>query len=110
MSNFAIIKSCNKQSQAHKSIRLVRTIPEVVVRRCSVKKEFLKILQNSQENTCARVSIKKETLAQVFSCEYCEISKNTFSYRAPPVAASTIPVECNSFLLFLKMSEKGMLH
>ena len=22
-----------------------------------------------------------ETLAQVFSCEFCEISKNTFSYR-----------------------------
>ena len=32
--------------------------------------------------------IKKETLAQVFSCEFCEISKNTFSYRTPPVAAS----------------------
>ena len=23
--------------------------------------------------------VKKETLAQVFSCEFCEISKNTFS-------------------------------
>ena len=32
--------------------------------------------------------IKKETLAQVFSCEFCEISKNTFTYRIPPVAAS----------------------
>ena len=32
--------------------------------------------------------IKKETLAQVFSCEFCEISKNTFSFRTPPVAAS----------------------
>ena len=32
--------------------------------------------------------IKKETLAQVFSCEFCEISMNTFSYRKPPVAAS----------------------
>ena len=30
--------------------------------------------------------IKKETLAQVFSCEFCEICKNTFSYRTPPVA------------------------
>ena len=51
---------------------------------------FLKISQNSQENTCARVSflaklqllglqlIKKETLAQVFSSEFWEISKNTF--------------------------------
>ena len=32
--------------------------------------------------------IKKETLAQLLSCEFCEISKNTFSYRTPPVAAS----------------------
>ena len=29
---------------------------EAVVWRCSIKKVFLKILQNSQENTCARVS------------------------------------------------------
>ena len=27
---------------------------EAVVQRCSVKKEFLEILQTSQENTCAR--------------------------------------------------------
>ena len=32
--------------------------------------------------------IKKEALAQVFSCEFCEISKNTFSCRTPRVAAS----------------------
>ena len=30
----------------------------------------------------------KETLAHVFSCEFCEISKNTFFDRTPPVAAS----------------------
>ena len=35
--------------------------------------------------------IKKETLAQVFSCEFCKISKNTFCYRTPPVAASLNP-------------------
>ena len=52
------------------------------------KKGILKISQNLQENTCATVSfeacnlIKKENLAQVFSCEYCEI------LRTPPVAAS----------------------
>ena len=34
--------------------------------------------------------IKKETLAQVFSCEFFEISKNTFLYRTPPVVASDI--------------------
>ena len=45
---------------------------EAIVQRCSVKKVFLKIPQNSQENTSARVSflglqlyLKKETVAQV---------------------------------------------
>ena len=66
---------------------------EAVVQTYSVKKVFLEISQNSQENTCARVPkacnfIKKETLAQVFFCEFCEISKNTFSHRTPLVAAS----------------------
>ena len=71
---------------------------EAVVQRCSVKKVFLEISQNSQRTTCVRVSfsiklqawnfIRKETLAQVFSCEFCEISKNTFSYRTPLVDAS----------------------
>ena len=71
---------------------------EAVVRRCSVKKVFLEISQNSQESTCDRVSylikfqacnfIKKETLAQAFSCEFCEIFKNTFLHIAPLVAAS----------------------
>ena len=55
---------------------------------CSVKKVFLEISLNSHENSCDRVSfliklqaynfIKKETLAQVFSCEFSKISKNTF--------------------------------
>ena len=47
------------------------------------KKGVLRNLKNSQENTCAIVSFliklpaKKETMAQVFSCEFCEISKKT---------------------------------
>ena len=56
---------------------------------------LLEISQNSQENPSARAYflkarnfIKKEALAQVFSCEIYEISKNTVSYRAPPAAAS----------------------
>ena len=74
---------------------------EAVTQTCSfLKKMFLEISQNSQESTCARVSfliklqveacnlIKKETLAQVFSCEFWEISKNTFFHRTPLVAAS----------------------
>ena len=35
---------------------------EAVAQRCSVKKVFLKVLQNSQENTCARVSDTKKRL------------------------------------------------
>ena len=38
---------------------------------------------------------KKETLAQVLSCEFCEISKNTFSYRTPLMAASEVLLEAN---------------
>ena len=61
---------------------------------------FLKNLQNLQENTCAIVPfliklqasacnfIKKESLAQEFSSEFCEIFKNTFFYRTLPVAPS----------------------
>ena len=39
--------------------------------------------------------IKKETLAQVFSCEFCDITKNTFSYRTSPMAALLVPVVIN---------------
>ena len=37
--------------------------------------------------------LEKETLAQVFSWEFCEISKNTFSYRTPPVVASVASID-----------------
>ena len=52
------------------------------------KKEFLEISQNSQENACAGVSFlikffEKETLAQLFSCEICEIPMNTFFTEYP---------------------------
>ena len=51
--------------------------------RCSIKRVFLEISQNSQENAYVRVSfltklIKKVTLAQVFSYEFREISKSTY--------------------------------
>ena len=41
---------------------------------------LLEILQNLQENTSVRASflIKLQTLAQLFSCELCKISRNTF--------------------------------
>ena len=34
--------------------------------------------------------LRKKTLTQVFSCEFCEIFKNTFYYRTPLVAASGV--------------------
>ena len=77
-------------------------IPEVIPRMCSVKKVFLKSSKNSQENTCARVSFLtkletldcnfiKNNLVLVFFCEFCEIFKNTFFYRKPPMSVSGIP-------------------
>ena len=56
-----------------------------------MKKLFFEISQNSQENTSVGVSfykksiffIKKETLAQVFFREFCEISKKIFFHRTP---------------------------
>ena len=46
--------------------------------------------------------IKKETLGQVFSCEFCESSKNTFSYRAPLAAASIMECKFKNKLTKLK--------
>ena len=43
------------------------------------------ILTKLQASVCN--FIKKETLTQVFSCEFCEISKSAFSYRTSLVAA-----------------------
>ena len=64
---------------------------EEVARRCSVKKVFLEILQ---ENTCARVSFKKETLAHVFSCEFCEKFLRTSFLTEPLRWLLLIGLEC----------------
>ena len=48
--------------------------------------------------------IKTEILTQVFSYEFCEIFKNTFSYRTPPVAASAL-----KYKRFLKENWKDVL-
>ena len=49
--------------------------------------------------------IKKETLAQVFFCEFCKISKNTFSYRTPPVFASDFSILARNMYLKLEVFE-----
>ena len=80
---------------------------EAVVQRCSVKKVFLKISQDSQENTCARVCFlnkvtsltlqlyQKETLAPVFSNEFCEIFKNTFFLQSTSGYCFCFLVQCS---------------
>ena len=74
------------QKQYNTQVQVLLSKDRSSHRRCSVKKVFLKISQNSPENTCARVSfsikykIKVETLAQVFPCENYEISKNTVPF------------------------------
>ena len=74
----------------------------VAIHRCSSKRVFLKILQNSQENTVLEFFfffIKKETPAEGFSFEFCEIYKNTIIYSAPLVAGSVMS-EAVSLQLF----------
>ena len=41
--------------------------------------------------------IKKETLAQVFCCEFCKLFKNNFFYRTPLVAASVLKLKIEVF-------------
>ena len=46
------------------------------------------------------------TLAKVFLCEICEISKNTFFYRTPPVAKKTVKV----FFMTSKFTMQSFFH
>ena len=63
--------------------------------------------------------IKIETLAQVFSSEFCEISKDTFSYKTPTVAAFGITsgkqisisyAPCFNKMKFVAILSKGGLN
>ena len=59
--------------------------PEVFCKK-GVLRNFAKF---TGKHLCQRLFFnKKESLAQVFSCKFCEISKNTFFYRTPSVAGS----------------------
>ena len=54
--------------------------------------------------------IKKETEAQGFYCEFCEISKNTFSYRTIPVAASMLSFRSSEGRLFFENLQAYLHH
>ena len=78
-----------------------RPVVRSIHRRCSVRKGVLRNFTNfTGKHLCqslffnevatlrSAILLKKETLAQVFSCEFCEIPKNTLFYRTPLVVAS----------------------
>ena len=74
----------------------ISTVVRSSHQRCSVTKGVLRNFENfTGKNLCqclffnkdaglSPATLLKKTLAQVFSCEFCKISKNTFSYRKPP--------------------------
>ena len=103
------------------SLELIK-YAEAVVQKCSIKKVFLKFLQNSQENTCARVSLwqscgpaalwKRDSGAGVFLWIFRNFQEHLF-YRTPPVVASEYEQmvqkmksemkKTNSFSLYCKL-------
>ena len=77
--NYFLNEECN-----YIPIKL-KLLSEVATGSVLSKKMFLETPQNLKENTYTRVSFliklqakvcKKETMTQVFSCEFCKISKN----------------------------------
>ena len=75
-----------QDSYVHSYVSITRSS----YRKCSSKKVFLKICQNSQENTCVGIFfnkvaglrsatlLKKRLWHRLFSCEFWQIYKNTF--------------------------------
>ena len=90
-------------------------LPEAATRGVLCKEVFLEISQNSKENTCARASflinfIKKEALAQVFSCEFCEISQNTFFAEHLWTTASNLRPFCTDTSIPLSLATPALHH
>ena len=71
-------------------------------RRCSIsEKMFLEIWQNSQENIRVCNFIEKETLPQMFSCEFC-IFYTFFTEHLPATASAVGKNMILRPILFLK--------
>ena len=99
---------------------------EAVAQKCSGKKVFLKILQNSQENTYVEVSLlnkvaglmpatllKKRFMPRIFPVNFEKICRTSFIYiyRTPPVATSEIAIHMQKAHLRLTISiKKGYNH
>ena len=87
-------------------------IMEAITGSVLCKNVSLKISQNSQKNICVRASflkklqasqacnfIKQEPLTQVFSCEFCNIFKNTFLTKLLWTTAFGIIGSCSKRLV-----------
>ena len=74
-----------------------RSRPEVFCKK-SVLRNFVKFTGKHQ---CQILFFNKVAgLRSQFSCEFCEISKNTFYYKTPPVATSVYNIPtCGSSLI-----------
>ena len=53
---FSLLESYQLHIIASNCCKIVKCSIEVLIQRCSVKKVFLKVLENSQVKPCARVS------------------------------------------------------
>ena len=85
------------------------------------KKRVLKISQISERTALlesvfkafsCNINKKKKTPTQVFSCEICEIFKNTLIYRTLPVAASDLNTKgfFEHFVLIVREKVKGKIY
>ena len=90
------LKRCGRNSHSLNAIKHRSTRPEVFCKK-GVLKNFTQkftgkylcqslFFNSYRPQTCNL--IEKKTLAQVFSCEFCEISMKNIFHRTPLVAAS----------------------
>ena len=92
---------------------------EAVVQTCSVKKMFLEISQNSQENTCARVSfliklqawpatlLKNKTPPQVFPGEFCEHLFTLYTSGGCFCTSTCVEFKKYNYKLLSQLTEKS---
>ena len=75
LQNFSELKFCKKSLYEYKS----HLYTKAAVQRFSVKSILRNFAKFTGKRLCQSLFFnKKETLAQVFSCDFCEISKNPF--------------------------------
>ena len=105
-------EECSYQTVSKNAGAAVRKCSlEAVAQRCSVKKLFVEISQNSQENTCARVSLlscrprsatlfKRRPCFLVFPVNFAKFGRTPFSY------GTSLVLQNRCFLKFSDIHQK----